>query len=79
MGRINIEFSEDVTGDIALQNEDGEDVGWLGKVDGNKATLEIVKGKEIGDGRIYIITGKVSDPEGNVLNFAITFATTHHD
>ena len=33
---IEIEFSEEVTGTIALQTEAGDDVGWTGKIEGNK-------------------------------------------
>ena len=74
-GNIEIEFSEDVSGNVALQTEGGDDVGWLGKVEGNKATLELVKGKEIGNETTYIIKGKVSDPAGNTANIFITFVT----
>ena len=76
--KIDIEFSEEVTGDIALQNEDGEDVGWLGSVEGNYARLELVRGKELANGVIYIITGKVSDAAGNEFTFKIQFETYIH-
>ena len=74
-GKIEIEFSEDVSGNIALQTEGGEDVGWLGKVEGNKGTLEVVKGKEIGNETTYVIAGKVSDAAGNELEVSVTFVT----
>ena len=74
-GIIVIEFSEDVSGHIALQTEDGEDVGWIGKVEGNKATLELVKGKEIRNETTYIIAGKVADAAGNSTDVSITFVT----
>ena len=73
--KIEIEFSEDVSGNIALQTEGGDDVGWLGKVDGNKGTLELVKGKEIGNETTYVIAGKVSDAAGNSTDVSITFVT----
>ena len=73
--RIEIEFSEDVSGNVALQTEGGDDVGWLGKVEGNKATLVLVKGKEIGNETTYIIVGKVSDAAGNSTDVSITFVT----
>ena len=73
--KIEIEFSEDVSGNIALQTEGGDDVGWLGKVDGNKGTLELVKGKEIGNETTYVIAGKVSDAAGNATDVSITFVT----
>ena len=31
-GKIEIQFSEEVTGYIVLQTGSGEDLGWLGKV-----------------------------------------------
>ena len=72
---IEIEFSEDVSGNVALQTEAGDDVGWLGKVEGNKATLELVKGKEIGNETTYVIKGKVSDAAGNETDVSVTFVT----
>ena len=74
-GAIEIEFSEDVSGNVALQTEGGDDVGWLGKVEGNKATLEVVKGKEIGNETTYVIKGKVSDAAGNSTDISVTFVT----
>ena len=73
--KIEITFSEDVTGNIALQTEGGDDVGWLGKVDGSTGTLELVKGKEIGNETTYVIAGKVSDAAGNEAEIKITFVT----
>ena len=73
--KIEIIFSELVVGNIALQTEGGDDIGWLGRVQGNKGTLELVKGKEIGDGNIYVIAGKVSDAAGNEAEVRITFVT----
>ena len=73
--KIEITFSEDVSGNIALQTEGGDDVGWLGKVDGTTGTLELVKGKEIGNETTYVIAGKVSDAAGNEAEIKITFVT----
>ena len=73
--KIELEFSEDVSGNVALQTEGGDDVGWLGKVEGNKATLELVKGKEIGNETTYVIAGKVSDAAGNETDVSVTFVT----
>ena len=73
--RIEIEFSEDVSGNIALQTEAGDDVGWLGTIAGNKGTLELVKGKEIGNEITYVIAGKVSDAAGNLTDISMTFTT----
>ena len=72
---IEIEFSEEVSGNIALQTEDGDDVGWLGTVEGNKATLELVKGKELDPETTYVVTGKVEDAAGNETDINITFTT----
>ena len=75
--KIEVTFSEDVTGNIALQTEDGYDVGWLGKVEGAIGTLELVKGKEIITDT-YVIVGKVSDSAGNSLDVNITFDTQNN-
>ena len=75
--KIELEFSENVAGNVALQTEGGDNVGWLGKVEGNKATLELVKGKHIGNETTYVIVGKVSDAAGNSTDIRITFVTTH--
>ena len=74
-GGIEITFSEEVTGNIALQTEAGDNVGWIGKVDGMAATLELVAGKEIGNETTYVIKGTVSDAAGNELAVEITFTT----
>lgn len=77
-GIIVIEFSENVAfipGNIALQTEDGDDVGWLGAFQGNLAILRLVKGKELDWETTYVIVGWVSDPAGNALDFSITFVT----
>ena len=72
---IEIAFSEDVSGTIALQTEAGDDVGWVGEVKGNKATLELVKGKELDPETTYVIAGKVEDAAGNETDINITFVT----
>ena len=65
---IEITFSEDVQGNIARQTEDGEDVGWIGKVQGNKGILELIKDEELGNATTYVIVGKVAE-------IKITFVT----
>ncbi len=72
-GRIEVEFSEAVSGNIALQTAAGEDAGWIGKVEGKKGTLELVKGREIGNETTYVIAGQVSDAVGNSTDIRITF------
>ena len=74
-GRIEVEFSEEVTGNITLQTVAGVDAGWLGKVEGKKGTLELVRGKELDNEITYIITGKVSDAAGNSADINVRFAT----
>ena len=74
-GKIVILFSEEVLGNIALQTEDGDDVGWIGKVEGYKATLELVKGRELVNETVYVIVGKISDVKGNEFGIEITFVT----
>ena len=73
--RIEIEFNETVSGNIALRTAAGVNVGWVGKVEGKKATLELVRGKELGNGTAYVIAGKVSDDAGNETRLNITFTT----
>lgn len=75
-GPIEIEFSEAVTGNIALQTVAGADVGWRGKVAGKKGTLEFVRGKELGNQITYVIKGKVSDAAGNSTDINIRFTTS---
>ncbi len=64
-----------MTGNIALYTEGGDDVGWLGKVEGNKGTLELVKDREIGNETTYVIVGRVSDAAGNSTDVWIIFVT----
>lgn len=75
--RLEVTFSETVSGDIELQTESGIDVGWIGKVAGNKATLTLAAGKEIDNGTTYVIKGNVSDAAGNETNFELTFVTAN--
>ena len=72
---IEIIFSEQVAGNIALQTEGGDDVGWIGFVEGMTATLELVAGKEISNETTYIIKGTFSDAAGNELRVEIFFTT----
>lgn len=74
-GVIEIEFTEVVTGNITLQTEGGDNVGWLGKVEGNKGTLELVKGRELQNETTYVIRGKIQDAAGNAIDVSVTFVT----
>ena len=73
--RIEVEFSEAVTGNIVLQTAAGVNVGWVGKVNGKKGTLELIRGRELDNGTTYVIAGKVSDAAGNETRLNITFTT----
>ena len=74
-GIIKITFSENVVGNIALQTEGGDDVGWLFDIRGNTGRLLLIKGKEIKNGTTYVIRGKISDAAGNATEISITFVT----
>ncbi len=72
---LELEFSEEVSGNIKLQTLAGVDVGWIGKVDGKTGTLELVAGKELGHDITYVIVGTVSDAAGNETDLKIAFTT----
>lgn len=74
-GKIEITFSEEVTGHITLKTEDGDDTGWLGIIEGNTATLEKIAGGEILGETTYVISGTVEDSVGHTLAFNIYFTT----
>ncbi|MCY3743373.1 MAG: Ig-like domain-containing protein [Candidatus Poribacteria bacterium] len=75
-GKIEIQFDEEVTGYyIVLQTGSGEDLGWLGKVEGTKGILELVKGRELRHNTTYVIVCKVADVKGNEVEFRIVFGT----
>ena len=81
-GKIEITFSEKVRkvrGYIVLQTEGGDDAGWLGRVEGNKGVLELVRGKEIGYGTTYVIICLVSDAAGNRAKIRIVFVTKRNN
>ena len=73
--KIEVTFSEQVRGHIALQTFGGDDVGWLGGVEGNKGVLELVRGKEIGNGTLYVIVCVVTDTAGNKAEIKTLFHT----
>lgn len=76
-GQIVITFSEEVSGNIALQTEAGDNVGWIGTVEGDTATLELVAGGELASNTIYIIKGIVVDSAGNETELSIVFTTAY--
>lgn len=73
--KIEVTFSEWVRGHIALQTFGGDDVGWLGSVEGNKGVLELARGKEIGNGTLYVIVCVVRDAAGNRATIKTLFHT----
>ena len=74
-GKIEITFAEEVTGNIALQTEAGDDLGWFGKVEGHIGTLELVKNRELVSETTYVIVGTVFDATGNAAEVKITVVT----
>lgn len=74
-GKIEIIFSEDVTGNIALQTEAGDNVGWIDEFEGNKGRLELIKGRELVNETVYVIAGKIATVKGNEVEVKITFVT----
>ena len=74
-GRIEIEFSEKVSGNIDIKDKSGRKIIWLGEFEGTKGILTLVKGYELQNSRTYIIEGKAVDAAGNSTDFKITFET----
>ena len=74
-GKIEVTFSEQVRGHIALQTIGGDDVGWRGRVEGNKGVLELLRGKEIDNGTLYVIISIVRDTAGNEAEIKTLFQT----
>ena len=75
-GVIELLFSEEATGNIALKTEAGDDLGWFGKVEGRTGRLWLVaKSRELKIETTYVITGSVTYPDGNEYRIKITFVT----
>lgn len=70
-GRIEIEFSEQVSGNIEIKDKSGAKIIWLGEFEETKGILEVLKGYELLDGRTYVIVGKAVDAAGNSTEFKI--------
>ena len=73
--KIEVTFSEQVRGHIALQTFGGDDVGWIGKVAGNKGTLELVNGKELDNGTLYMIVCVITNHAGTKTRIKTIFHT----
>jgi hypothetical protein len=73
---ITIQFTELVAKQsLKLTLEDGTDIGWLTKTDGNRVVFEPIKGRELGNETTFKIQGVVSDGAGNEVRISITFVT----
>lgn len=70
-----VTFDESVTGDLKLLDDDGDDVGWTSKADGNKITLTGTAGQDLSNETGYEIAGTVMDGAGNETEVSITFVT----
>lgn len=74
--KIEVTFSEQVSGHIVLQTFGGDDVGWIGKVTGNKDTLELANGKELDNGTLYMIICAITNHAGIETRIKTVFHTT---
>ena len=73
--KIEIEFSEDVSGNIALQTEGGDDVGCLEKSTATKERSSLSKVKRLATRRPMLSQVKSPDAAGNSTDVSITFVT----
>ena len=74
-GGFRYDFNHHVTGTIALTDEAGADLDWIGAVAGQTATLTPVAGQELVNETTYKIEIDVRDGRGNQLKATITFVT----
>ena len=74
-GGFRYDFNEPVTGTIRLTDEAGADLGWIGHVAGQTATLTPVAGWELVNSVTYKIVIDVRDSVGNRTRSTITFVT----
>ena len=74
-GGFRFDFDEPITGNIALTDEAGADLNWIGIVAGQTATLTPVAGQELVNETTYKIEIDVHDGAGNQLKATITFVT----
>ena len=72
---IRFTFDKPVTGNIMLIDGVGGNLDWIGIVEGQRATLTAVAGRELGKDTTYKVEIDVRDLAGNRLRTTITFAT----
>ena len=74
-GGFRYDFNHHVTGTIALTDEAGANLNWIGIVVGQTATLMPVAGQELVNETTYKIEINVRDGRGNSLQATIIFVT----
>ena len=74
-GGFRFDFDEPITGNIALTDEAGADLNWIGTVAGQTATLTAVAGQELVNETTYKIEIDVQDGDGNQTRMTIIFVT----
>lgn len=72
---IGFSFDERVTGTIMLTDGVGANLNWIGIVEGRRATLTAVAGRELEKETTYKVEIDVKDRFRNRLRTTITFAT----
>ena len=74
-GGFRFDFDEPIIGSIKLTDEAGVNLNWIANVLGQTATLTVVPGKELVDGKTYKIEIDVKDGADNKTKQTITFVT----
>lgn len=71
--RFEITFNEPTIGQVILFTAAGTNVGWSGKIEGNKGIVERRYAKALESGFTYIIEVYAIDTAGNEIGYTITF------
>ena len=74
-GGFRFDFDEPIIGSIKLTDEAGVNLNWIANVLGQTATLTVVPGKELVDGKTYKIEIDVKNGADNKTKQTITFVT----
>lgn len=74
-GGFRFDFDEPIIGSIKLTDEAGKNLNWTSNVLGQTATLTVVPGQELVNGRTYKIEIDVRDSANNTTKQTITFVT----
>ena len=77
--KIQITFDENVVGSVALNFEDNTSTDWQGRIEGKKAELTPIAGRELDFATTYVIVLKVRDSAGNQAEYRIKFTTRARD